>query len=51
MCTSCGRTIIPLEYYVRFPCQNCGQITIVRCEKCRKFGRAYKCPKCGFQGP
>jgi len=51
ICTSCGRTIIPLEYYVRFPCPNCGQITIVRCEKCRKFGRSYKCPKCGFQGP
>ncbi|RLI30522.1 RNA-binding protein [Candidatus Bathyarchaeota archaeon] len=51
ICTSCGRTIIPMERYVRFSCPNCGQITIIRCEKCRKFGRPYKCAKCGFVGP
>ncbi|MDH4221712.1 MAG: zinc finger domain-containing protein, partial [Candidatus Bathyarchaeota archaeon] len=32
-------------------CPNCGEIDIWRCSKCRKFGRPYRCPKCGFAGP
>ncbi|WP_309492133.1 zinc finger domain-containing protein [Candidatus Hecatella orcuttiae] len=50
-CIWCGKTIIPTEYFVKFPCPNCGGVTITRCERCRKFGRPYKCPKCGFVGP
>ncbi|UCH31083.1 MAG: DUF1610 domain-containing protein [Candidatus Bathyarchaeota archaeon] len=51
ICTSCNRTMPPVEKATRFDCPNCGEITIWRCQKCRKFGRQYKCPKCGFTGP
>ncbi|MEM3596701.1 MAG: zinc finger domain-containing protein [Candidatus Bathyarchaeia archaeon] len=50
-CTSCGKTIPPGAEATKFLCPNCGEITIRRCGKCRKFGRPYKCPKCGFTGP
>ncbi|MDH5447938.1 MAG: zinc finger domain-containing protein [Candidatus Bathyarchaeota archaeon] len=51
ICTSCNRTIPPGTKVTKFNCPNCGEITIWRCQKCRKFGRHYKCPKCGFMGP
>ncbi|HDI07358.1 MAG TPA: DUF1610 domain-containing protein [Candidatus Bathyarchaeota archaeon] len=51
VCTSCNKTIPPRSEATKFPCPNCGEITIWRCKKCRKFGRNYKCPKCGFVGP
>ena len=50
-CIWCGHTIIPTEEAVKFSCPSCGEFVIWRCEKCRLFGRSYKCPKCGFLGP
>ncbi|HEX4921336.1 MAG TPA: zinc finger domain-containing protein [Candidatus Bathyarchaeia archaeon] len=50
-CNWCGRMILPREGAVHFPCPQCGEVTIWRCEKCRGFGRSYKCQKCGFTGP
>jgi len=50
-CISCGRNIPPWNNAVKFQCPNCGSVTIWRCEKCRHFGRPYKCPACGFTGP
>ncbi|OYT55334.1 DUF1610 domain-containing protein [Candidatus Bathyarchaeota archaeon] len=50
-CSWCNKVIVPKENFVRFPCPNCGGVIIVRCKKCREFGRPYKCPKCGFTGP
>ncbi len=50
-CNWCGRMILPREGAVKFPCPQCSEVTIWRCEKCRGFGRPYKCQKCGFSGP
>jgi predicted RNA-binding Zn-ribbon protein involved in translation (DUF1610 family) len=50
-CTSCGKPIAPGSESTKFLCPNCGEIQIKRDGKCRKFGRMYKCPKCGFSGP
>ena len=50
-CTSCGKPIPPGSESTKFLCPNCGDIQIKRDGKCRKFGRIYKCPKCGFSGP
>ncbi|MCJ7770091.1 zinc finger domain-containing protein [Candidatus Bathyarchaeota archaeon] len=50
-CIWCGHVIAPGEKAVKFPCPSCGEFELWRCEKCRDFGRSYKCPKCGFQGP
>jgi predicted RNA-binding Zn-ribbon protein involved in translation (DUF1610 family) len=50
-CTSCGKPIPPRAEATKFPCPDCGEIIIRRCVRCRKFGRPYKCPKCGFTGP
>ncbi|MCX6654920.1 MAG: zinc finger domain-containing protein [Candidatus Bathyarchaeota archaeon] len=51
ICISCGRKVAPDEKAVKMSCPNCGAITMWRCEKCRLFGRTYRCPACGFQGP
>ncbi|MCJ7767450.1 zinc finger domain-containing protein [Candidatus Bathyarchaeota archaeon] len=50
-CTSCWKPIAPGGEATKFLCPNCGEIQIKRCAKCRKFGRPYKCPKCGLVGP
>ncbi|MFX1465711.1 MAG: zinc finger domain-containing protein [Promethearchaeota archaeon] len=51
-CSCCGHLISPEDIgSVRFPCPNCGDITIFRCMRCRSFGRNYRCPKCSFEGP
>jgi len=50
-CISCGKPIAPFERAVRFRCPNCGEVLIWRCQKCRKLGNTYVCPKCGFEGP
>ncbi|MCC6003015.1 MAG: zinc finger domain-containing protein [Thermofilum sp.] len=50
-CTSCGRPIAPSQRATSFRCPNCGEAVIWRCEKCRKQGNRYVCPKCGFEGP
>ena len=51
VCTSCNRIISPGQEATKFSCPNCGEIMLWRCHRCRKFGRPYKCPKCGFTGP
>ncbi|MFQ6094958.1 MAG: zinc finger domain-containing protein [Candidatus Bathyarchaeia archaeon] len=51
MCTSCHKMIAPGTEATKFLCPNCGEMTIWRCSKCRKFGRSYRCPNCGFTGP
>jgi predicted RNA-binding Zn-ribbon protein involved in translation (DUF1610 family) len=51
ICIWCGRTVTPGENAVKLPCPSCGEFEIWRCERCRLFGRSYKCPKCGFVGP
>ena len=51
ICNSCRRSITPKEKSVKFFCSNCGDVLIWRCESCREFARAYKCIKCGFEGP
>ena len=51
VCTSCNRPIMPGEAASKFHCPSCQQVLVWRCEKCRKFSRAYKCLNCGFGGP
>ncbi|MFQ5998651.1 MAG: zinc finger domain-containing protein [Candidatus Bathyarchaeia archaeon] len=43
--------IIPTENFVKFSCPNCSETVLTRCQRCRTFGRPYRCPKCGFTGP
>ncbi|MBM1154617.1 DUF1610 domain-containing protein [archaeon] len=50
-CSWCGKIIWPGESWVKFPCPNCGRVLIIRCERCRKLVRPYKCVHCGFMGP
>ncbi|MEK6911874.1 MAG: zinc finger domain-containing protein [Candidatus Thermoplasmatota archaeon] len=49
-CSSCGVTLLG-PGTTAFPCPNCGKATIGRCARCRDQSVAYRCPKCGFQGP
>ena len=51
ICDSCGRVITFEREKTRFYCFNCGKVLIRRCSICRKYGRPYECPKCGFVGP
>ncbi|MCW4055699.1 MAG: zinc finger domain-containing protein [Candidatus Bathyarchaeota archaeon] len=51
ICSSCNRTIPTGTKAIKFSCPNCGEIVLWRCQKCRQFGRQYRCPKCGFTGP
>ena len=51
ICSCCGRPITPYEAAVHFPCPNCGDVTIWRCEACRNRGKSYRCLKCEFIGP
>ena len=50
-CACCHRPIAPYEGAVHFPCPECGDVTIWRCERCRTMGNSYTCLKCGFIGP
>ena len=49
-CTSCGITLVDLKNTV-FPCPECGETDIGRCEKCRDQAENYECQECGFRGP
>ncbi len=51
ICSSCGTNVIGQEGFVKFPCPSCGESLIVRCLKCRKLSRHYKCVVCKFEGP
>ncbi|HDI12604.1 MAG: RNA-binding protein [Hadesarchaea archaeon] len=51
ICTSCNREIASGEVVTRFPCPNCGSVEILRCRKCRRLSRPYRCASCGFVGP
>ncbi|MHA1917800.1 MAG: zinc finger domain-containing protein [Candidatus Ranarchaeia archaeon] len=51
LCDCCGRTIQPTTDAVNFKCPSCGELTIWRCETCRKRGNNYTCRNCGFEGP
>ncbi len=51
LCNWCGKIITPGDKAVKFNCPSCGDVVIWRCEKCRLFGRSFKCPKCGTSGP
>ena len=35
----------------RFRCPKCGEMTIIRCKKCKTLSTPYKCAKCRFEGP
>ncbi len=48
-CITCGSNLIGTSY-VKFPCPICDEV-IYRCNRCRKLGNPYECPKCGFKGP
>ncbi|KXB00440.1 RNA-binding protein [candidate division MSBL1 archaeon SCGC-AAA261C02] len=50
-CTSCNRDVGQDGRATNFPCPNCGEAEIWRCEKCRRLSNQYVCPNCGFTGP
>lgn len=50
-CAGCGRVIVPFEDAVSFPCPECGDVMIWRCERCRDMGKTFQCLKCDFIGP
>jgi len=50
-CISCNEEISMIEGSTVFMCPNCGEVEIVRCGRCRKLMRPWKCPNCGFEGP
>ncbi|MGC9310646.1 MAG: zinc finger domain-containing protein [Candidatus Aenigmatarchaeota archaeon] len=49
-CSGCSIGLFG-EDFVVFECPNCGKAEIIRCRVCRKNGRPYTCPECGFVGP
>ncbi len=51
ICSCCNRPVGSGEIATRFPCPNCGQFEIVRCQTCKKISNTYRCPRCGFEGP
>ena len=50
-CTSCKKEISDEKGAVEFPCPNCNEVMIIRCEHCRSVAAKYVCHKCGFEGP
>lgn len=48
VCISCGRLS---SEYTEFKCPQCSEGTIIRDAHCREISNAYRCPKCGFEGP
>jgi predicted RNA-binding Zn-ribbon protein involved in translation (DUF1610 family) len=50
-CVTCGKDLVGEEDFVKFQCPQCGEMTIVRCRKCKTLSSPYKCVKCGFEGP
>ncbi|MHA1366328.1 MAG: zinc finger domain-containing protein [Candidatus Heimdallarchaeota archaeon] len=51
-CSSCFRKISPDDIgSVKLRCPSCGDVTHVRCTKCRAMENSYTCPACNFEGP
>ena len=50
-CISCGKRVEAESQWVRFPCPQCGEAEILRCEKCKRQVNPYRCPACKFEGP
>lgn len=50
-CTTCHTNVVTENSFIKFKCPGCGEVEIIRCERCRKSSNIYKCPKCGFEGP
>ncbi|MCJ7450831.1 MAG: zinc finger domain-containing protein [Candidatus Nanohaloarchaeota archaeon QJJ-9] len=50
-CTTCGANLEAEDSFVIFPCPDCGEEKIARCERCKKIGNEYECDNCGFTGP
>jgi len=51
ICSSCGTNVVGQDEFVVFKCPDCGEGTIIRCRKCKKLSRPYKCKVCNFEGP
>lgn len=50
-CTSCGKRIESEKNWVEFACPQCGKVSILRCEKCKRLENTYECQDCSFIGP
>lgn len=51
VCISCGAKTGSIKGSITFKCPSCGETPVSRCASCRKAGRPYTCPSCGFVGP
>lgn len=49
-CSTCGVRLTG-RGSTAFPCPNCGNARIGRCEQCRDQSAKYTCKACGFSGP
>jgi Zn-ribbon RNA-binding protein len=43
--------LVGQDEFVIFKCPDCGDNVIIRCNRCKKLSRSYKCSKCNFEGP
>jgi predicted RNA-binding Zn-ribbon protein involved in translation (DUF1610 family) len=50
VCSSCGVRLTG-KGATSFPCPDCGDAAIGRCDQCRDQSVLYKCEACGFAGP
>lgn len=50
-CSTCNINLVGQEDFVKFDCPECGKCLIIRCSQCKRLSNAYKCEKCGFEGP
>ena len=51
ICTSCGTNLVGQDDFVKFKCPECGEEIIMRCSRCKKLSKPYKCTKCNYEGP
>ena len=50
-CTTCKNNLLSEEDFTLFECPSCTNVTIYRCNECRRRSNIYLCPQCGFEGP
>ena len=50
-CTSCGTEISAEKNFSCFKCPSCGEVEIVRCDRCKMNVVKFVCDKCGFKVP